>query len=278
MCKISAAITLTIGLGLSLLTTAAHADNRADNQAGSQPTAGERKNFVACPIVRDTEMVPCWLAEYEGELYYLGIQLDLQAEFFPPQLKHEALVEGVVSDKPRICGGIVLDPVRVATLPEVKPLCNTILPAEGYRIEDARRGTGPDPINLSARNQARARMVEEPVPPFQPKTFTVYFDFDDEYMPSRSTKVVTAAMRYAAAIKANSVKITAHRGAALLSNGEKMVEREALPETRARKIHTALEDIGVPASTIAASWQSAPEAADGVDDYETRRVTILVTP
>lgn len=250
----------------------------ANTKAGKAPEAGERLNFVSCPIVRDTERVPCWLAEYEGELYFLGIQLDLQSPFFPPQLKHDALVEGVVSDKPRICGGIVLEPVRVATLPELNPLCNTILPAEGHKIENARRGTGPDPINLSATNQRKARQVEQYSPPYEPRSYTVYFDFDSEYMPSRSTRVVTEAMRYATAANAKKVVVTAHRGSALLSNGRKMVEQEALPEIRARKIHESLADIGVKAETISSSWNETVEPADGIDDFETRRVEIVVTP
>src|SRR5208283_3530544 len=66
----------------------------------------QQRNFVACPIVRDTKTVPCFLAEYEGELYYLGIQQDITSEFHPPQLKHEVLVEGQVAEAPRVCGGI----------------------------------------------------------------------------------------------------------------------------------------------------------------------------
>lgn len=264
-------VCLAILLGTA--TTAA-----SDRAKRTLPKAGERLNFVSCPIVRDTEMVPCWLAEYEGELYYLGIQLDLQSEFFPPQLKHEALVEGVVSDKPRICGGIVLEPVKVASLPEVTPLCNTILPAEGHKIENARRGTGPDPINLSATNQRKARQVQEYSPPYQPRTFTVYFDFDSEYMPSRSTRVVTEVMRYAKAVNAKQVEITAHRGSALLSNGRTLTELESLPEIRAKNIHVALEDIGVAGKTISSNWKQAAEPADGVDDFKTRRVVITVRP
>jgi hypothetical protein len=65
-----------------------------------------RKNFVSCPIVRDTRSVPCWLTEQGGELYYLTIQSDVSAEVQPPMLGHQVLVEGVVSDKPRICGGM----------------------------------------------------------------------------------------------------------------------------------------------------------------------------
>src|SRR5262245_58743995 len=70
------------------------------------PAPGERVNFVACPVVRDTKTVPVWLAEYAGTWYYLGIQQDIGAEFHPPQLKHDLLVEGTVSDEPKICGAI----------------------------------------------------------------------------------------------------------------------------------------------------------------------------
>ena len=59
---------------------------------------GQQRNFVSCPIVRDTKTVPCFLAEYDGELYYLGIQQDITSEFHPPQLKHEVLVEGRVAE------------------------------------------------------------------------------------------------------------------------------------------------------------------------------------
>ena len=32
------------------------------------------RNFVACPIVLDTQDVPCWVAEYQGERYFLAVQ------------------------------------------------------------------------------------------------------------------------------------------------------------------------------------------------------------
>jgi hypothetical protein len=89
----------------------------------------QRKNFASCPVVQDTKTVPCWLAEYGGELYYLGIQTDISAEFHPPYLGHKVLVEGVISNEPRICGGVVLKPVVVSPLIEPDPSCNTILPA-----------------------------------------------------------------------------------------------------------------------------------------------------
>ena len=89
-----------------------------------------RKNFVSCPIVRDTASVPCWLTEYEGETYFLTLQTDVSAPVTPPWLGHQVLVEGVVSSEPRICGGVVLKPVHLSVLPERDASCSTILPAE----------------------------------------------------------------------------------------------------------------------------------------------------
>ena len=92
----------------------------------------ERRNFVACPIVRDTASVPCWLAEYDGELYFLTLQTDVSAPVTPPWLGHRVLVEGTAArDRPRICGGVVLEPVVLSVLPELDAACNTaVLPAE----------------------------------------------------------------------------------------------------------------------------------------------------
>ena len=54
----------------------------------------------------------------------------MSAPVNPPQLGHQVLVEGVVSDEPRICGGIVLKPVVLSVLPELDNSCTTMLPAE----------------------------------------------------------------------------------------------------------------------------------------------------
>ena len=99
-------------------------------RAAAAPAAGDRLSFVSCPIVRDTSTVPCWLAEYEGELYFLTLQTDVSAPVNPPWLGHKVLVEGVVSDEPGICGGRVLKPVALSVMPELDGSCNTMLPAE----------------------------------------------------------------------------------------------------------------------------------------------------
>ncbi len=86
--------------------------------------------------------MPCWTAKSGGETYFLGIQSDIGGEWYPPQLNHQVLVEGTVAKGPRICGGIVLKPIKTSVLPEVDKSCNTILPAVAARagdIEQARQ-------------------------------------------------------------------------------------------------------------------------------------------
>ena len=60
-------------------------------QAAAKPQ--QWLNFVACPIMRDTKTVPCWLSEYKGELYYLVFQQASSAAVYPPYLGHQVLVE-----------------------------------------------------------------------------------------------------------------------------------------------------------------------------------------
>jgi hypothetical protein len=125
------------------------------------------RNFVTCPIVRDTSTVPCWLAEYKGELYFLTLQTDVSAPVNPPQLGHQVLVEGVVSNEPRICGGIVLKPVVLSVLPELDNSCSTVLPAEErYNLTfEPPRPPGPSKGRLAF---AATRRRRGPRPPPRP--------------------------------------------------------------------------------------------------------------
>ena len=140
---------------------------------------GPRKNFVSCPIVRDTASVPCWLAEYEGELYFLTLQSDVTSPVTPPWLGHRVLVEGTVSAEPRICGGIVLKPVHLSVMPEPDASCNTMLPAEErYNLTfEPPRPPGPSKGRLAFDN---APPPAKPSPAALPSTkeFVVPYDFD----------------------------------------------------------------------------------------------------
>jgi len=229
----------------------------------------QERSFLACPIVRDTKTVPCFLAEYNGELYFLGIQQDITAAFHPPQLKHQVLVEGRVSEGPRVCGGIPLQPLSVSVIKEVDPACNTLLPAEpGIDAPPATRGAGP----------ASRRLTEPPASESLSgrQEFTILFAFDDDYVEYASIAKVRKAAAYATKIGASAVNLMGYRATTLLSNGDRLVEKPGLAEKRTQAIATLLRGSGVPGVT--ADWKKEPEPGDGKTDPSRRRVTITVMP
>lgn len=234
---------------------------------------GQQRNFVSCPIVRDTKTVPCFLAEYEGETYYLGIQQDITSDFHPPQLKHQVLVEGrVASDPsaPRVCGGIPLKPVSISVLKEINLACNTLLPAEpGIDAPPAARGPGP-----SSRHPEGAPASREALTGRQ--EFTVLYAFNDDYLEYAANQMVTEAAAYAKRLGASNVKVSGYRATSLLSNGDRMVEKAGLAEKRAQNIATLLRGLGI--SRLMVEWSSEPEPGDGQTDPSRRRVTIVVDP
>jgi hypothetical protein len=235
----------------------------------------DRRNFVTCPVVRDTKTVPCWLAEFQGELYFLGIQTDTSADWYPPQLGHEVLVEGVVSSGPRVCGGIPLKPVATSVMPELNPACGTMLPAEpGIEAPHAERGPGP-----SSERRAGGTSPQTPAPPSPPfaaRTFVIPFDFDSNIMLLRVTRRMEQAVRYAKAIGPARIEVTGYRGATLLSDGRTIVESAPIAERRAAKLGAILRGLGMP--SVVVKWKTSPEPADGVKDAERRRATVIVTP
>lgn len=247
-------------------------------------TFAQQRSFVSCPIVRDTKTVPCFLAEYEGETYYLTIQQDIQAEIYPPQLLHEVLVEGTVVPGPRVCGGIPLKPVKLSVLPELNLSCNIILPAEpGIEAPPTRRPAGPStrqaPVVVGGAPPAAGGASQERLTgPFTERAFNVLYDFDSSFLFSRDTRVVNQAAAYATLTKSKSVEITAHRAASLLSNGRILTENEAIATQRAGKIADLLRGLGTDPAAI--KVRIAPDVAkpDGVSDPQNRLVTIRVIP
>jgi outer membrane protein OmpA-like peptidoglycan-associated protein len=231
------------------------------------PVQAQQLNFVACPIVRDTKTVPCFLAEHDGETYFLGVQQDITADFHPPQLKHEVLVEGQVAPGPRICGGIPLQPVAVSVLKEIKLSCNTLLPAEpGIEAPPAPRGAGP-----ASKRPEIATATKDSLSGQQ--EFTIPYSFDSAFLEYAGNRVLSEAAAYALRIKAKRVKVTGYRASTLLSNGTRLVEKDGLAETRAQDIGSLLRGLGVAGVTIEGDKKSEP--ADGQTQ---RRVTIDVTP
>jgi hypothetical protein len=243
----------------------------------------QRKNFASCPVVQDTKTVPCWLAEYGGELYYLGIQTDISAEFHPPYLGHKVLVEGVVSNEPRICGGIVLKPVVVSPLLEPDSSCNTILPAvDKYTVPFAPRPPGPSGGTLAFQTTtaapAQATPTAAPIqPPFGPKEFSIYYDFDAP-VTGRHAAILAQIVEYAEKISAKRLIVNGYRGATLLSDKTVLTEQQGIAKARAEELADLLQRAGLPKSAMQVTFRTDPEPARGVDDWQSRRTTVRIEP
>jgi hypothetical protein len=248
----------------------------ANTEAQQQAASVERKNFLSCPVVQDTKTVPCWVSEYRGELYYLGIQSDISAEFHPPYLGHKVLVEGVVSNEPRICGGIVLKPVKVSPILEPDASCNTILPAvDKYTVPFAPRPPGPSGGTLAFQAPPRAPEVIEP--PFKSQEFSIYYDFDMTVM-GRHAALLTQIVDYAEKIEAKRLIVSSYRGSTLLSDGVVFSERPGIAQLRAAEIADLMKRAGLSKVVIQTKSSEELEPADGVDDWQSRRTIVRVEP
>ena len=237
---------------------------------------GPRKNFVSCPIVRDTASVPCWLAEYDGELYFLTLQSDVTSPVTPPWLGHRVLVEGTVSAEPRICGGIVLKPVHLSVMPEPDASCNTMLPAEErYNLTfEPPRPPGPSKGRLAFDNAAPPA---KPSPSALPSTkeFVVPYDFD-ALVGFNHARILTDVLEFARAVNAREIEIVGYRGAAHLSNGQVMLEESDIGKRRAEQLAMLLQGANLRSPSYKVTWRDESSKATGVDDFAIRRAVVTV--
>jgi len=234
---------------------------------------GQRVQFVACPIVRDTATVPCWLTRYDDTLYYMGIQSDVSADFQPPLQGHQVLVEGVVGSE-MICGGVVLEDIKVSTMPELDGSCNTMLPAEErYVIEVYPRPPGPSGGRLAFQANIDPPVLE---PSVGQKTFTLYFDFD-KGVTFRQPRDLTAIMSYAGEINATRVEIQAYYARHQLSVGQALDENPAVARRRAEQLAELLQGAGLEAE-FSVNWSTTPRTGNGVEDWRGRSAEVTVIP
>ena len=235
--------------------------------------AQQRTNFVSCPIVRDTASVPCWLAEYGGELYFLTLQTDVSAPVTPPWLGHRVLVEGTVSAESRICGGIVLNPVHLSVL-ERDAACNTMLPAE------ERYNLAFEPPRPPGPSRGRLAFDNPPSPPTAAVTastreFVVAYPFDG-LVGFNHAGVLTGILEFARTVNAREIAIVGYRGAVRLSNGETMVEDPTIGKRRAEQLAMLLQGANLKGPSYTVSWQEEAVEATGVDDHLSRRAVIAI--
>lgn len=259
-------------------------------------------SFVACPIFQDTNTVPCWVAEYEGETYFLGIQTD-SGGWSPPWQGHKVLVEGRITDLPRVCGGIPLEysgtlydrrvsgssngvelpnPPITSIMREMDNSCRLMLPENpAFNTLEPRRGPGPsNPAPPRAPGAAPPqRPAEAPLtPPYQPRDYTMYYEFDSE-LAIFTINEVQQALRYADQIDASKITVTGYRASSLLSNGEYLEEVPFMARRRAQELENTLRMLGLPEGVeLEVKWVDDIQQGNGKDDWSRRRATVVVTP
>lgn len=228
-------------------------------------------SFVACPIVQDTPSVPCWLAEYEGKTYYMGIQSDVSAPFNPPSLGHKVLVEGQVTSREE-CGATVIEPITISILPELSPECDDLrMVREGIDISF----TPPRPPGPSGGRLAfdYPDPPEQPQPPFAPRSFTITYSFEG-MVNFQTPRVMAPALEYAQLSNAREIEVTGYRGATRLSDGTVLVEHEGIAIERAEEIVRMFRGAGL--EEVKFRTVAMGEAVEG--GPENRKVEIRILP
>ncbi len=235
----------------------------------------EQVRFVACPVYRDTDAgrkSGCWLADSPVD----GRRYDVSPSPTKPDWNYAVLVEGrPAANQADVCGGVVLDPVRVSILPD--HCVRAMLPAEGY---PGRRFVLPE------RN---VRPLYEPRPPFpQPykeRTFEIPFEFGRSFMVYQlSDYLIDQAVAYAVAVHARRVEITGWAATTpTVVSGHRLAEPVGLAKARAEAAAQWMTSLGVPADRVVVRWRPGARptempGADGLTEPSRRRVDIRITP
>lgn len=238
-------------------------------------TKDTRISFISCPVVRDTRSVPCWTSDYNGSTYYLTIQSDVSASVQPPMLGHKVLVEGIVSDSAKICGGIVLKEINISVMPERDANCNKMLPVDEHiTIDFNPRPPGPSQGRLAF--DPLPNQTPKEIPPQGPQSIDLYFDFDKAVSfrhPANLVKIIEIAKT----IGATKAQITGVRGAHLLTDGTLLTESVDIGPRRAEEVANLLRGAGLATETTV-DWIDAESEANGKNDWQSRRVTVFLTP
>jgi outer membrane protein OmpA-like peptidoglycan-associated protein len=260
---VSALRTTVSARNLILLSLAAAAGHAAD-----APTP-QSVSFIACPVYRDTNQgrkSGCWLADDHES----GQRYDIGGGRAKPQIGHEVLVEGVVSNADDVCGGTVLAPVHTAVLQSLCPA--VMLPPENFPGRASQ---------VSAKSILPPMDVERPPPPppYRPQQWVIQFNFQSDFLLYQYSEVILdAAARYILASGAKRVVVTGFAATKDIQvSGRTLSESGALAKSRAASVAEALRRLGVDPRLMHVSWHGDPgplAADDGLAEPSKRRVTI----
>lgn len=230
------------------------------------------RRFVTCPIYRDTDAgrkSGCWL----GTQVETSQRFDVSASPDKPIVGRQMLVEGVVSNERDICGGVVLQPVRISVLQE--PCPEVIIPAEGW----------PSKPSVLPPNVIAPLAVprKRPQPPYEAKQFHLVFDYDSDFLVYQSVELtIENAALLAQASQAKRVVVTGYADTkGVEASGRVYKEPLTLARARAEMTAEALRRMGVPAATLQVRWQGdpVPLASEApMHEPSKRRVTVTVQP
>ena len=252
--------------GLALLLLAA--------PVAAEP-ATDQVRFISCPIYRDADAGKksgCWLADDHEN----GVRYDVSPSPTKPDWNFAILVEGrPAKDQADVCGGVVLDPVRVSVLEQ--PCTRAVLPAEGY---PGRRFVLPA-RNIRPLYEARPPFEQ----PFRQRTFSIPFEFGRSFMTYQlSDYLIDQAVAYAVASHAARVDITGYAATKpVLVSGRMIAEPLGIAQARAKAAADWMSMLGVPEDRLHVSWRGGAQpvdmpGADGLTEPSRRRVDIRVVP
>jgi outer membrane protein OmpA-like peptidoglycan-associated protein len=230
------------------------------------------RRFVTCPVYRDTDAgrkSGCWL----GTQIETSERFDVGNSPDKPLLGRQMLVEGVVSNEKDVCGGVVLQPVRISVLQA--PCPEVIVPAEGWPSRPSVL-----PPNVIAPLGVPRKL---PPPPFAETQFHLVFDYDSDFLVYQSVELtIENATLLAQASKARQVTVTGYADTkGVEASGRVYKEPLSLARARAEMAAEALRRMGVPAASLQVNWRGDPTplaAQAPMHEPSKRRVTVTVQP
>lgn len=228
-------------------------------------------SFVSCPIYRDTDSgrkSGCWLADSRED----GVRYDVTDAPIKPILGREILIEGIVAKGSNTCGGVMLNPVRIAVLPTQCP--TFMLPAETY--------TGR-PFVLPRTLPPTSATRTPPPPPYITRSYEIEFELNSDFLRYQHAEVILdEVVQYVKAAPPKRIVVTAYAATRPIKvSGREIAESLDVAKARAAMIVLALTRLEVPRSMIVVETRGDPApggelAAAGLTETSKRRATVRI--
>jgi outer membrane protein OmpA-like peptidoglycan-associated protein len=236
------------------------------------PAPTQVRSFISCPVYRDTDAgrkSGCWLANDPQN----GVRYDISLGRIKPLLGRQVLVEGIATNKDAgLCGGTVLEPVRVSVL---EATCKEYsIPAEGF---PGRRFVLPARL-LQPTNVPR----QLPPPPYSTRDYTIFFELNNDFLIYQYAETIIEDISlYARASHPRRVVITGYAATTGYDvSGQRIAEKPEIAHARAAMVAEALERLGVPKALLELKWQGEPQrnlsTDEGLLETAKRRATIEI--